>query len=155
MKIFHSIGWLTPYQTNLFSSISSGDLNIQLWEVTFSTIIALVGSILIIGFVNKRTFNSFLKKIGKDHYFESTYTLDDAFRNKKAGWVIVRDYKNGYAYKGYIEYYSVDSPSIELLMKKVKVLNIKTNEKISTIPWIFLQFEVGSLIIIEFLTEIE
>lgn len=155
LSILHAMGCFESYQSNLLSSINNNSIDIKIWEISFAIVVAVILSLTMIIFVNKNGLSFLLRKYGKSHYFTSIYTLENAFQNNKAEWVIVRDYANGYAYKGRIEYYSADSPSIELLLKKVTVLSVKRNKELSKIPWLFLKFKKDDLVIIEFLNELE
>lgn len=130
--ISYSFYWIIVKESTFFSTllISKGELNV--YEIIWSSIIALIISTLISIIINKKLFYrlaiklNLTDKFGNDDVWETTHNITP---NKNCvHWVVIRNIESNLIYEGQILLYSDSDTKREITLEFVRIYRDNAGE---------------------------
>lgn len=139
LKILHLLLPMYINSTVVFlNRITQSGISFSFKEITFVTCIAvLLGAF--IGFCSHRkVFNRFARFIGLTNKFGELDVWGYLFNLEDVVWVTVRDHKNNLIYDGWVQAFSDDSESAELLLRDVSIYKNDSGDRLYQVGMVYL-----------------
>jgi hypothetical protein len=133
-------------------SLFNSDVQINVMEVLFSTIVGVLLAVLLVVIINKKLLYRFANwlhisnKYGDEDVWEFLFSSDDV------EWVNIRDLETNIVYQGAVSAFSQKDDKRELVLSQVKVFKDEESGELRELydmAFVYFNFDVNSKIIIE------
>jgi Family of unknown function (DUF6338) len=146
------LGRYSTLRSTFMDSLFNNDVQINVIEVIFSTIVGALLAVLLVIIINKKLlyrFSNWLhisNKHGDEDVWEFLFNSDDV------EWVNVRDLETNIVYQGAVSAFSQKDDKRELVLSQVKVFKDEESGELRELydmAFVYFNFDVNSKIIIE------
>lgn len=128
-------------------ALTDGRVSVSFRELAWASFVASLLALCLTVISTHKLHFRLARRLGLTKKFGELDVWGFVFNSPEIEWATVRDHAHGLAYDGWVQLFSDDSRSAELVLRDVKVYNNNTGEYLYEVPSLYLSLNRDGIIV--------